>query len=244
MCIIRKIAAYLLCLIMPTVSSVVLSARNVYEAEESARVKAQFIDQMLSRARQLKIEESFRRAHYKGDIGVCKNYVDYLFKSYAGRYRMREYPDVRLVIPGNNPAEDCAPYKYGVGWRDVAADSGNAFVMVGEFRYDTGLTVEENSAAARAMIERVQRGDFFQMAGDYGGGIGPHSLVFTADYDTETGALRWTDSNRTGRMINGERWGNIEYDKEFSIEWLVSAISIPEYGATLYRLRDDLVRVR
>lgn len=48
-----------------------------------------------------------QRAHYKGDIYVCKNFTVYLFRQNRDDFRMAEYPDVKLVIPNNLPAAQC-----------------------------------------------------------------------------------------------------------------------------------------
>ncbi|MDR1263194.1 MAG: hypothetical protein LBK46_06870 [Oscillospiraceae bacterium] len=237
--IIKTIVAYLLCAAM-TISANIHTERM---AAESAQAKALFIDQMLEMALELVQENDFRRAHYKEDLGVCKNFADTLFKSFSAQYRMREYPGARLIIPVNNPPEDCAPHQYGVEWRDARASDGNPFTVVGAFRYNEELSQEENRDAARAVLSEARRGDFLQMSGNYGGGTGPHTLVFTADYDPDSKTLRWTDSNRTGRFIRGERWGYVEYDETFTMDWTIGAICLPQYGATLYRLRDDLVYI-
>ena len=214
--------------------------------ETSLTPREMFINQMAELAETIAEDESqnFRRAHYKSDIGVCKNYVAYLFTKFKDGYEMNEYPDVRIRMPDNNP--NCEPYKYGVEWKDTPAKNGNAFDIAGSFRYDDKLTDEENRQAAAEMLWCVKRGDFFQLVGDYGGGKGPHSLMFIEDYieDYESGVLRWADSNMTGRTINGERWGYVQYDTQRTVEWMVDVICLPKHGATLYRLRDDLILKR
>ncbi len=154
---------------------------------------------------------------------------------------MAEYPDVPLVIPDNQRKADCAPYVYGVEWKDVSAAEGNPFEVAASFRYDTALSKQENRELARAFLRQVQRGDYFQMAANYYYGVGAHSLVFIADYDAQTDSVRWTDSNMKGKSVNGERYGYVQYDAVREIDWFVDAFCRKGYGATLYRLRQDII---
>jgi len=212
-------------------------AISVAENEEP---RARFIGQMIELAETMAADnkENFRRAHYKGDIGVCKNYVEFLFNSFKNEYMIGGYPDVNLQMPLNNPEEKCRPYGYGVEWANKTAEAGNPFVIAGAFRYDEDITDEENRLAAADMLRQVKRGDFFQMRGEYGGGIGPHSLMFVEDCADDQ--LHWADSNMTGRFIDGERWGYVKFDTQMTVEWMVDALCKPKYGATLYRLCDDI----
>ncbi|MBQ8160779.1 MAG: hypothetical protein IJ083_08490, partial [Clostridia bacterium] len=116
-----------------------------------------------------------QRAHYAGDIYVCKNFTVYLFRKTRDDFRMAEYPDVSLVIPDNLPAKDCKPYAYGILWKDIAASKGNPFEIAETFRYDTALSKEENMEKAMDFMRKVQRGDYFQMSADYEYGVGAHS---------------------------------------------------------------------
>ena len=182
-----------------------------------------------------------QRAQYSGDIYVCKNFTVYLFRETRDRYRMAEYPDTPLVIPDNLPKDECTDYVYGVEWKDVPASDGNPFYAAATFRYDPDKTREENQQLAREFLMQVQRGDYFQMAANYYYGIGAHSLIFIADYDPETDTVRWTDSNMKGEKRNGERYGYVQFDVVKEIDWFVDAFCRKKYGATLYRLRDDII---
>jgi hypothetical protein len=205
--------------------------------------RAEFIDRMIGEAR-----DEFERANgsalqaaYAGDRYVCKNFTVYLFRAHRDDFRIAEFPDKELVIPDNLPRKDSKPYVYGVAWLDIPASEGNPFIIAAEFRYDTDLGKEENRELARAFLRQVQRGDFFQMAANYYYGVGPHSLVFISDYDAETDSVRWTDSNMKGKKINGVQHGYIQYDAEKKIDWFVDAFCRKGYGATIYRLREDIV---
>ena len=70
--------------------------------DETAR--EEMINRILSTAKELYDQAGGKgkRAHYSGDIYVCKNFTVHLFKSVKDDFRMAEYPDVDLVIP-NNP---------------------------------------------------------------------------------------------------------------------------------------------
>ena len=207
-------------------------------------VRDEMIDNIIALAQQLytRAVGKPQRAQYAGDIYVCKNFTVYLFRQVAEGYRMAAYPDTELVIPNNQTRDDCAPYTYGVEWQDVSAEAGNPFVEAARFRYDNDLSMEENRENARAFLRQVKRGDYFQMAANYYYGIGAHSMIFIADYDPETDTVRWTDSNMKGKSIGGERYAYVQYDAVKEIDWFVDAFCRKKYGATLYRLREDIVR--
>lgn len=182
-----------------------------------------------------------QRAHYSGDIYVCKNFTVYLFRQNRDDFRMAEYPDTKLVIPNNMPAKKCKPYSYGLMWEEILAEEGNPFYAAAEFRYDTTLSKEENMENALDFMQQVQRGDYFQMSAKYYYGVGAHSAIMISDYDPETDTVHWMDSNMRGTKKNGERYGYVQFDEEQTIQWWAEAFCQKTRGATLYRLRDDIV---
>lgn len=213
------------------------------EPQQTASAREALIDGILSLAKQKFDEANGRaqRAHYSGDIYVCKNFTVYLFRENAGRFRMAEFPDVQLAIPDNKPRDEMMDYVYGVEWKDVPASEGNPFYIAASFRYDPDLSKEENHELARAFLQQVKRGDYFQMAANYYYGIGAHSMIFSADYNPETDSVTWCDSNMKGEKRNNERYGYVQYDAVREIDWFVDAFCRSKYGATLYRLRDDII---
>ena len=213
-------------------------------AELSAR--EEMIDDIIALA-ETKFDEAggrAPRAQYAGDISICKNFTVYLFREVAPAYRMEEFPDTELMIPNNNPKEACKPYVYGVEWEDVSPEEGNPFYEAASFRYDSALSKAENRELAREFLQQVQRGDYFQMAANYYYGVGAHSMIFTADYDPQTDQVHWTDSNMKGKKVNGERYAYVQFDAVKDIDWFVDAFCRKNYGATIYRLRDDIVRAQ
>ena len=118
---------------------------------------------------------------------------------------------------------------------------GNPFYAAASFRYDDTLSKAENRENAREFLKQVQRGDYFQMAADYYYGVGAHSMLFIADYDPETDSVHWADSNMKGKSVNGVRYAYVQYDAVKPIDWFVDAFCRKKYGATIYRLRDDIV---
>ncbi len=182
-----------------------------------------------------------QRAASGSDIYVCKNFTTYLFRKCRDDFRIEEYPNVTLVCPDNMPAEGCAPYVYGVMWKDVPASEGNPFYAAAEFRYDNSLTYEENLEIAKEFMRQVKRGDYFQMAADYYYGVGAHSAIMIADWNPETDTVRWMDSNMAGKRIDGVRYGYVQYDREKSVTWWAEAFCHKRYGATIYRIREDIV---
>ena len=81
------------------------------------------------------------------------------------------------------------------------------------------------------------------MSANYYYGVGAHSLIFIADYDPETDSVHWTDSNMKGDKVNGIRYGYVQFDAVKDINWFVDAFCQKSRGATLYRLRDDIVYI-
>ena len=218
-----------------------LFSTAVATAEEQAR--NDFIDRIVSTAKDVftKADGKLQRAQYAGDIYVCKNFTVYLFRQNRDDFRLAAYPEVPLVIPDNLPKDECAPYNYGIEWKSVTASEGNPFEAAATFRYDTSLSEEENRENARDLMRQVERGDYFQMSADYYYGKGAHSLVFIENFDPETKSVHWTDSNMKGEKKNGERYGLVQYDAVKDIDWFVDAFCHPKRGATLYRLRDDII---
>ncbi len=205
--------------------------------------RADFINRMIDLGFSLyiKADGHAQRAHYSSDIYVCKNFTVYLFRQVRGDFRMAEFPDVRLTIPNNLPAADCKPYAYGLAWKDVPASSGNPFYVAAQFRYDTALSQEENMELALAFMREVKRGDFFQMSAEYDYGVGAHSAIMISDYNPWDQTVHWMDSNMRGKKVDGIRYGIVQFNAEKTIDWWASAFCKKSRGATLYRLRDDII---
>lgn len=203
-----------------------------------------FIDDIIASGQKLfkKARGKAQRAHYKSDIYICKNFTVYLFRQNRDKYRMAEYPNVQLVIPDNLPVKECKPYYYGILWKDIPADKGNPFYIAAEFRYDKSLSYEDNLKLAMDFMREVKRGDYFQMSADYQYGKGAHSAIMIADYDPETDTVHWMDSNmRGGKHADGLRYGLVQFDEEKEIRWWAEAFCHKNRGATIYRLRDDII---
>ncbi len=213
------------------------------ESTVSGDAREDFIQRIIDLAQEKydKANGKAQRAQYSGDIYVCKNFTVYLFRENRDDFRMAEFPDTPLVIPDNQKKNDCKPYVYGVEWKDIAAEDGNPFVAAASFRYDDKLSKAENQQAAREFMMQVQKGDYFQMAAKYYYGTGAHSLIFIEDYDPESDSVHWTDSNMKGKKVKGERYGYVQFDAVKEIDWFVDAFCRKKYGATLYRLRDDII---
>ncbi len=182
-----------------------------------------------------------QRAHYAGDIYVCKNFTVYVFRKTRDKYRIAEFPDVPLVIPDNLPKAECRPYSYGYAWKEIPPEKGNPFVIAAQFLYDKTLSKDENMALALEFMKQVKRGDYFQMTAKYSHGTGAHSAIMISDYDPETNTVHWMDSNMVGKKIDGIRYGKVQFDEEKDIEWWASAFCQKGRGATIYRLREDII---
>lgn len=221
---------------------------DAQEAEDSETAgeytaRDDFIDRIIALGRE-KYEETggrAQRAHYAGDIYVCKNFTVYLFRQNREAFRMAEYPEVPLVIPNNLPPKECRPYSYGLAWEEIPASEGNPFYVAASFRYNKELSPEENMELALDFMRQVKKGDYFQMSAKYEYGTGAHSAIMIADYDPETETVRWMDSNMRGKKKDGIRYGIVQFDEEKSIQWWAECFCKKTRGATLYRLRDDII---
>lgn len=266
---IRRVSAALLCLAMALpgtcgaeeeadleieeiVENVILDEDNeevpvekILPAEDPGEVnaaRADFIDRIIALGKELfdKAEGKRKRAHYASDIYVCKNFTVYLFRQNRDAFRMAEFPETKLVIPNNLPAKKCKPYAYGFLWEDIPAEEGNPFEVAAQFIYDTNLSKEENLEKAKEFMRQARRGDYFQMSADYEYGVGAHSAIMLS-YDPETDEIHWMDSNMRGGKRDGIRYGLVQYDEVKSVEWWASAFCHKKRGATLYRLRNDII---
>ena len=219
------------------------SAAPAAEAVSSMTAREAFIEDIIALGEKLyqQADGHLQRAHYSGDIYVCKNFTVYLFRQNRDKYRLAEWPDVQLRIPNNLPAKQCKPYSYGYCWEDIAPEDGNPFYIAAQFLYDKDLSAEENRELALAFMREVKRGDYFQMTAKYSHGTGAHSAVMISDYDPETDTVHWMDSNMVGKKIDGIRYGKVQFDEEADIDWWADAFCQKTRGATLYRLREDLI---
>ena len=219
---------------------------TIAKSTRDVSARNQFINDIINLGKQ-KFEEAngrAKRAHYSGDIYVCKNFTVYLFNENAEKYRMATYPDQKLIIPDNKPKKEMVEYAYGVEWKDIPASEGNPFEVAASFRYDESKSKEENWEIAREFLKNVKKGDYFQMTAKYYYGIGAHSMIFIEDYQEETDSVHWMDSNMKGEKRNGERYGYVQFDAVKEIDWFVEAFCRRKYGATIYRLSDDIVYAR
>lgn len=201
-----------------------------------------FIDSIIALGQELYEKANGRpqKAADSSDIYICKNFTTYLFRKNRDNFRMAEYPEVQLKIPNNMPSADCKPYYYGLMWEDVPAAEGNPFYEAASFRYNTELSKEENMTLACDFMRQAQRGDFFQMSAEYYYGTGAHSAIMLG-YDEETDEIHWMDSNMRGTKKNGVRYGYVQYDEVKPVQWWAEAFCLKKRGATLYRLRDDMI---
>ena len=211
-------------------------------AAEGNPVREDFIDRIIALGKKLydEADGKRKRAHYAKDIYVCKNFTVYLFRQNRDDFRLAEYPETPLVIPNNLPAAKCKPYAYGFLWEEVPAEKGNPFEVAAQFIYDTDLSKAENMERAMDFMRQAQRGDYFQMSADYEYGVGAHSAIMLG-YDPEKDEIHWMDSNMRGGKKDGIRYGLVQYDAVKSVEWWASAFCHKKRGATLYRLRQDII---
>ena len=247
----RTLPLFLSLLLIAAFFAFPLSAMAADAQEESGEDAAEIalsprddlINRYIETGRQLFVSANgkLQRAHYAGDIYVCKNFTVHVFRENSGDFRMMSYPAAELTVPSNLPAQQCKPYSYGYCWEDVPPEEGNPFYVAAQFLYDTNQTKQENMERALEFMRQVKRGDYFQMSAEYYYGMGAHSAIMISDYDPQTDTVHWMDSNMAGEKRNGIRYGKVQYDMEKNISWWADAFCKRTRGATIYRLRDDIV---
>ncbi|MBR0219014.1 MAG: hypothetical protein IJQ33_07435 [Clostridia bacterium] len=238
----KRAALFLVCLLCCLMFLPALAEDAPAEnAEKTAR--DMFIDSIIETGHTLYVKANgkLQRAQYASDIYVCKNFTVHVFRENCARFRMAEYPDVKLTIPNNLPAKECKPHAYGYCWEEVSAEEGNPFYVAAQFLYDTSLSKSENMEKALEFMRQVRRGDYFQMSADYYYGVGAHSAIMIADYDPDANTVHWMDSNMVGQKKNGVRYGKVQFDAVKDISWWADAFCKKSRGATIYRLRDDII---
>lgn len=213
--------------------------------ETDTTAREELIDAIIETGHRLYIAANgkLQRAQKAGDIYVCKNFTVHVFRQNASGYQMAEYPGVALRVPNNLPAEKCKPRAYGYCWEDVEAEDGNPFYIAAQFLYDSSETKQQNLERALEFMKQVRRGDYFQMSAEYYYGVGAHSAIMISDYDPDSNTVHWMDSNMVGEKRGGVRYGKVQYDAVKDISWWAEAFCKKKRGATIYRLRDDIIRV-
>ncbi len=178
------------------------------------------------------------------DHGQCKKFQADIFSEAAKGFGLSSSPDVSLYLPIDHADVEVSGRPVGTCWDMPAASAGNPFVEAARFDYDQKLSQEENQAIAAEFLQNARAGDILQMLARYtSGGRGTHTLMFTQPYDPRLTVLHWADSNFANRLIDGVRYGIVRayqcWDFQEVAGWLASDW---HNGATLYRLRDDVVR--
>ena len=216
-----------------------------YGEETDFSARDELIDAIIETGHQLFIAANgkLQRAQKAGDIYVCKNFTVHVFRENASGFRMAEFPGIALKVPNNLPAEKCKPHAYGYCWENIAPEDGNPFYIAAQFLYDKDETKQENMERAIEFMKQVQRGDYFQMSAEYYYGVGAHSAIMISDYDPDTNTVHWMDSNMVGEKRNGVRYGKVQFDAVKDITWWAEAFCKKKRGATIYRLREDIIRI-
>ena len=176
------------------------------------------------------------------DAGQCKRFQINSFAEASVGYMLPGFPEQILYLPSEHADPDVSGRPVGTCWDMPAVETGNAFVEVARFDYDSSLSEQENLVNAKAFLMQVQAGDMMQMLASYSsGGRGTHTLMFTRPYDPRVDALYWADSNFANRIIDGVKYGYVRAYQSWPFDevagWLTAAW---HNGATIYRLREDI----
>lgn len=176
--------------------------------------------------------------------GQCKRFQITSFAEASAEYMLAEFPGVTLYMPEEHASVEESGRTVGTCWEMPDVSTGNAFVEAASFSYDDDISREENEALARAFLHQVRAGDVMQMLGSYNsGGRGTHTVLFTRPYDPRLGELYWVDSNFANTLIDGVRHGYVRAYQSWKFDDVLTWLTKDWHnGATLYRVREDVVR--
>lgn len=177
------------------------------------------------------------------DPGQCRRFQVNSFAEASAAYALAGQPDAVLYLPVEHAPKEDTGRPVGMAW-DMAGEAGNAFVEAARFDYDPALTLRENREAARAFLSDIRAGDLMQLLARYSsGGRGTHTILLSQPYDPRDPMLYWMDSNFSNTIVDGERYAYVRARQAWPLEEVVDWLTKDENnGATLYRLREDVVR--
>ena len=135
-----------------------LNAGWAEEGQQPLSPREDLIEQIIETGHRLFVAANgkLQRAHYAGDIYVCKNFTVHVFNECAGAFRIGAYPDAPLLVPNNLPKDECKPHAYGYCWEDVGPEEGNPFYIAAQFVYDSSLSKQENMEKASGIRGEVK----------------------------------------------------------------------------------------
>lgn len=211
-------------------------------ADDTLTARADLINRIIALGQELYIKANGKsqRAHYKRDIYVCKNFTTYLFRQNRDDFCMAEYPGrsaarAEQSVRGKEQAVQL--------WHRVGghfAGEGESVLHCGAVqvrqksvrggKYGAGVRLHA-AGAARRLLSNVREVRVRH---------GAHSAIMLG-YDPETDEIHWMDSNMRGGKKKGIRYGLVQFDEVKSVAWWASTFCKKTRGATLYRLRDDIV---
>lgn len=186
---------------------------------------------------------ALNRASGSGYHGQCRRFQADSLAEAAQGFGLAGFPGAALAIPlDHRPAEETG-MPVGSVWAEAEEGTVCPYDAVASFAYDTALSARENAANARAFLENVQAGDVLQMIAIYNSGArGTHTLLISQPYDAREDMLYWCDSNFSNTRVDGVRYGYARAHQAWAMTEVAGWIAGGENtGATLYRLREDIV---
>ena len=178
------------------------------------------------------------------DAGQCRRFQAESFAAASEGYRLAGYPGAILHLPEAHADPAVSGRFLGVAWDMPGPETGNAFLEAARYDYDPRLSDKANREAAIAFLAQARAGDILQMVGTYStGGRGTHTLLITRPYDPRLQTLYWADSNFSFRVVDGETLAVVRAYQQRAVDEVVGWLTANNgNGATLYRLRRDVVR--
>lgn len=172
--------------------------------------------------------------------GQCKRYLINTFARAAEQYALSVAPGQPLAMPEMpNPKDDSRVH--GCAWTLPSIFNGNPFYLAGRYDFNPAVGTKDNIKAVRAMLETVRPGDVVQLMAVFNNGErGTHTLLVTGGYNNDTDTLYWADSNFRVRVVEGVRYGAVEYNQSRGIDEIAGWLAQASCGASVYRLSNDV----
>lgn len=177
--------------------------------------------------------------------GQCRRFqADSLEEAVRG-FELEGFPGLLPTIPLEHREEEETGMPAGSVWSEALEGTVCAYDAVASFTFDPARTAKENLESAKAFLRGAQAGDVLQMIATYNSGArGTHTLMLSQPYDARKDMLYWCDSNFSNTRIDGVKYGYARAHQAWAMKDVAAWISSSENtGATLYRLRNDIVEI-
>lgn len=175
--------------------------------------------------------------------GQCRRFqADSLLEAAQG-FAPEGQPGVTLVLPIDHVPQEESGRPVGAVWSAAEEGTACAYEQVAAFDFDGSMSAKMNRQAAQEFLSQALAGDILQIIAVYSSGErGTHTLMITQPYDPRDDVIYWCDSNFANKRIDGVKYGYVRARQAWAMNDVTGWLGVSaNTGATLYRLRTDLV---